>query len=69
MRNVIAAFAIAALAAAPCAWGSDPGEPGLLAAIFAGSTSDVANNDASPALDTAFPDEVLHTETADAFSH
>lgn len=65
MRTLVAVFAIAALAAAPCAWDSDPGEPGALAAIFAGSMADVASGDASPALEAAFPDAVLRPQTMD----
>lgn len=42
MRIFATAFAIAVLAAAPCAWDSDPGEPSLLAALVAGSTSATA---------------------------
>lgn len=62
MRTFIAAFAIAALAATPCAWDSDPREPGALAAIFASSMSEVVSGGASPSQDAAFPDEVLHEE-------
>jgi hypothetical protein len=35
MRIFATAFAIVVLAAAPCAWDSDPGEPSLLAALVA----------------------------------
>lgn len=62
MRTFIAAFAITALAATPCAWDSDPREPGPLAAIFASSVSEVASGDASPSQEAAFPDEVLQEE-------
>jgi hypothetical protein len=39
MRIFATVFAIAALAAAPCAWDSDPREPSLLAALVSGSGS------------------------------
>ncbi len=39
MRIVATVFAIAVLAAAPCAWDSSPGEPSLLAALVAGSAT------------------------------
>ncbi|WP_429811637.1 hypothetical protein [Ensifer sp. B1-9] len=62
MRTFIAAFAIAALAVTPCAWDSDPREPGALAAIFANSMSEVVSGDASPSQDAAYSDEVLQEE-------
>ncbi|MEY9536742.1 hypothetical protein [Sinorhizobium fredii] len=35
MRILVTTFAVFALAAAPCAWDSDPREPSALAALFA----------------------------------
>ena len=62
MRTFIAAFAITALAATPCAWDSDPREPGPLVVIFPSSMSEVASGDALPSQDAAFPDEVPQEE-------
>lgn len=39
MRIFATIFDIAVLAAAPCAWDSDPREPSLLAALVSGSGS------------------------------
>ncbi|HEV7306573.1 hypothetical protein [Ensifer sp.] len=65
MRNVIAAFAIAALAAAPCAWDSDPAEPGLLA-LLSGASS-LTSREPSPVLEAALPVDAPDIEPAGAF--
>lgn len=69
MRIFIAGFAMAALAAAPCAWDSDPREPPAIAALFANSVSPSAGTEAPVAKqDAVFLDEALHEEAASAFS-
>ncbi|NUS71253.1 MAG: hypothetical protein HOQ41_23095 [Ensifer adhaerens] len=62
MRIFATVFAIAALAAAPCAWDSDPGEPSLLAALVSGSGSATVAEKGAGLLQ-----EAPHEELADPF--
>lgn len=62
MRIFATIFAIAVLAAAPCAWDSDPREPSLLAALVSGARP------ATVAEQTAgLVQEAPHEELADPF--
>lgn len=58
MRIFATIFAIVVLAAAPCAWDSDPREPSLLAALVSGSGSATGVEQAA---------RLPHEELADPF--
>lgn len=62
MRIFATIFAIAVLAAAPCAWDSDPREPSLLATLFSGSGSATVAEQAA-----GLSQEAPHGELADPF--
>lgn len=62
MRIFATVFAIAALAAAPCALDSDPREPSLLAALVSGSGSATVAEKGAGLLQ-----EAPHEEFADPF--
>lgn len=65
MRIFATVFAIAVLAAAPCAWDSGPGEPSLVAALVtssAGARPQMAANRVGGLLQ-----EAPHEELADPF--
>ncbi|KRD72013.1 hypothetical protein IB265_13405 [Ensifer sp. ENS10] len=69
MRIFATAFAIVVLAAAPCAWDSDPGEPSLLAALVAIPASATAAARPQPAAieDGGLLPEAPHEELANPF--
>ncbi|MFK0274730.1 hypothetical protein ACIQUG_13690 [Ensifer sp. NPDC090286] len=62
MRIFATIFAIAVLAAAPCAWDSDPREPSLLAALVSGPGSATGAEQAA-----GLPQQAPHEELADPF--
>ncbi|WP_077964716.1 hypothetical protein [Ensifer adhaerens] len=69
MRIFATVFAIAVLAAAPCAWDSSPGEPSLLAALVAGSaaTTFAAQPQVAANQGGGLPQEVPHEKPANPF--
>ncbi|OCO98465.1 MULTISPECIES: hypothetical protein [unclassified Ensifer] len=64
MRIFVTGFAVAALAAAPCAWDSDPREPSAIAALFSQPplSSGAAQSQAVTAQDDALLHEAPHEE-------